>query len=330
MFNLRYIRQNNLIGDLGQTLLKNANILCVGAGGLGSLVSSFLISAGIGKITIMDQDTIEISNLTRQIIYREKDCNQLKVNVLAKYLKSLNSECQISSINSFIDHQNGENLIKKHDFILDCSDNFKTKYLVSDLASINKKPLISASINGFNGQVLVLIENICFRCIFPKADHDLSCFNNDVIGPSVGIIASYQANEALKLITGLNQKNKLIQIDCISNQNQTYNLVPDNECINGHINSILEYEDKINFITWDNLLKLNENTNLITIDIRSNKLPALSIKPTISNPDDLMNLNIPYNQLLVVICNYGYKSRLTALKLANLGYLNVYYTHLLF
>jgi len=118
--------------------------------------------------------------------------------------------------------------------IIDCNDNFCTKYLVSDISNSYQKPLITASINGFSGQVLVLNTELCFRCVFPDVNSDTSCFDGDVVGPSVEIICSYQANKALKLIARINTQSKLIQIDCLNNNTTQYNLSPDMECINNH------------------------------------------------------------------------------------------------
>lgn len=350
--NSRYIRQNRIIGDNGQELLNQTNILCIGAGGLGSLVSCFLVAAGIGKISIIDGDKIELSNLTRQIIYNENNCGQSKADILKKYLCSLNSTCHISMYNTLLDHKNADEIIAKHDIIVDCSDNFATKYLVSDSCNINEKPLVTASIDGFNGQVLVILDELCYRCIFPKAaDNASSCLNGDVIGPSVGIVASYQANEVIKLITKINTSSHLTQINCLNNHAQMYSIYPDAECINNHS---LDYHadkyaqsstTKASFIEWKDMIKLHHSNNLqlILIDTQefsqhlpSNYSSSNNLLLELKLPDntmlikqqDLTKIKLPYTQPLVIICNYGYKSKLAAIQLINLGYHQVYYTSL--
>ncbi|MFN7093731.1 MAG: ThiF family adenylyltransferase [Burkholderiales bacterium] len=324
--NSRYLRQSKVIGSEGQQQLKNTKLLVVGAGGLGTLVSSFLVAAGVGKITLMDEDTIAITNLTRQIVYSEKDCGQAKVLVLEKYLNSLNSECEINTYASFLNHSNADDIIAKHDVVVDCSDNFVSKYLVSDSCNLSNKPLITASIEGFNGQVIVLLPNICYRCIFLDAKANASCSNGDVIGPAVGIIASVQANEVFKLITGLNSQSQLIQIDSLTNIVSNYTLNSNPGCINNHEVQLASYEPQTKSLAWREIVKLHHNTGLKLIDIRKIAVTPLPAETILATIETITRLTIPKNQPLAVICNYGYTSKLAALKLAAIGYQQVYYT----
>ena len=151
MHTTRYLRQLNLFNETGQRLLRESKILIVGAGGLGSLAAAYLAAAGVGHITIIDDDIIELTNLTRQICYLETDCGELKVNALKRYIGNLNSNCNVLVEVSKFCKENAEYLIERHDLILDCCDNFNTKYLIGDYANNSDKPLVSASIEGFLG-----------------------------------------------------------------------------------------------------------------------------------------------------------------------------------
>lgn len=326
----RYIRQNNIIGSHGQDALANTKLLCIGCGGLGVLVSSYLAAAGVGLITLVDGDKIEITNLTRQITYKETDCDKNKAQTQAKFIQQLNSNCEIIPYSSFLDKSNVYELIYSHDLILDCSDNFTTRYLISDNCTSLNKPLISASIEGLVGQVIVLLNNICYRCIFPNSYNNNSCFNGEVIGTAIGIIASIQANEALKFITNLNQKSYLIQIDSLTNKISQFNIKSDLKCVNNHDDILLIYENRLKYLDYKELLNLSSEQIKI-IDIRNKKysindeLPLTSFKIEANKIRDIIK-HIPKIQPLVVICNYGYKSKLVALKLLAYGYESVYYS----
>jgi adenylyltransferase/sulfurtransferase len=320
--NTRYTRQANIIGMYGQQYLKNTNLLCIGAGGLGTLVSSFLVAAGVGRITIMDKDIVEISNLTRQITYHEKDSGISKVVVLQRYLQQLNCESQINILDVDISHANVDSIVPNHDIVIDCSDNFITKYLISDSCSLHQKPLITASIDGFHGQVMVLLPELCYRCVFTNASSNNSCFDGDVIGPSVGIVASCQANEVLKLITSLNNQSKLIQMDCLNNITREFKITPDYECVNNHRQE-LAIDEKPEPITLNEAISLHYTQNLKFLDMRKNIINKLPFETIIFDMHHIHEF--AKEQPLAIICNYGYRSRLVAMKLKSIGYTKVYY-----
>ena len=326
MNELRYVRQIGVLGTDGQQKLANTKVLCIGAGGLGTLVSSFLVTAGVVHIGLMDKDIIEVSNLNRQLSYTEKDCGQSKVRVLEGYLQERNSNCQID-IHDYHLSVKTEEIIDEYDLILDCTDNFPTKYLISDLCCISNKPLISASIDGFQGQVITLMPDMCYRCIFSEAANGFSCNDNDVIGPAVGIIASIQANETIKLIADINALSQLIQIDTLNNTMNKFEIYPDSECINGHDNELhSRYELQISFINWQDTLKLMSNETVNLVDIRkdqSNRLIAHTIK---SSYENISSLKLSKEKNIVIVCDSGQRSKLAALKLAAKNYQRVFYT----
>lgn len=323
----RYIRQIGILGANGQRILADTKILCIGAGGLGTLVSNFLVGAGVRHIGLIDKDTVEVSNLHRQLSYREKDCGQSKVQVLKDYLHQRNSNCQISIYDDYLQPDNADKIVEKFDLIIDCTDSFIAKYLISDLCCKHNKPLISAGIDGFKGQVITISPNMCYRCIFPYAVSDISCINNDVIGPAVGIIASIQVNETIKLITGLNHINQLIQIDTLNNTINTFDLSPDSACINNHEDDLhTKHESHISFITWKDVLKPDINDKTIIIDIRRDQTKPLAVKAIKSDYENILKLNLLKNKDIIIICNHAQASKLAALKLAAKYNQKIFYT----
>ncbi len=196
------------IGIEGQRKLRNARILVIGAGGLGSPALLYLAAAGIGRIGIVDNDTVDLSNLQRQILYTEADLGALKAVRAAEKLSALNSTLSIDAFPIRLNEQNAAEYIARYDVVLDCSDNFHTRYTISDACSRSKHMLVHASIHRFEGQVMVLCGDTapCYRCLYPEQPVDgliLRCDEAGVIGVLPGIIGSMQAAEALKHILGV-------------------------------------------------------------------------------------------------------------------------------
>lgn len=324
----RYARQARLIGSNGQIALSQSQVLCIGAGGLGSLVSTYLVASGVGTIGLVDGDTIELSNLTRQISYKEADCGTDKVITQAQFLRKLNSTCRVTAHNYFLQQNNANELIGAYDVIVDCTDNFRTRYLINDICVAHEKPLISASIDAFMGQILLLFGDVCYRCLFPEVNNEAndSCFNGDVLGPSVGIIASLQANEVIKFITGLNKVSRLIQVDSLENTMTTFALRPDTACINHHGDIALNQE--VQPLQFAQALELYATKQVQFIDIRdNNSFPAIDSLKIAASQITKSNQSISQDKPIVVICNYGFRSKLAALQLAAMGcYSKIYYS----
>ncbi|MEC8100126.1 MAG: HesA/MoeB/ThiF family protein [Pseudomonadota bacterium] len=197
------------IGGNGQQKLLNAKVLVVGAGGLGSPVIMYLAALGVGNITIVDHDKVELSNLQRQIIHNTENIGVQKSESAAKFVKKLNPEINITCLNEKLSEKNADNLISKHDIIADGSDNFETRYLVADKSFILKKTLVAAAITKYEGQISTWkrnnnkIDYPCFRCLFPnKPTNSLvnNCSSNGVIGSLGGFMGSLQATEIIKEI----------------------------------------------------------------------------------------------------------------------------------
>ena len=205
----RYSRQIILkkIGIVGQKKILKSKVLIVGAGGLGSPIAIYLAALGIGKIGIVDKDKVEISNLSRQIIFNTEDISKKKSLSAIKKLKKINPELKLKSYDKNLNEKNIDKIAKNFDLIVDGSDNFRTRYLINDYCLKNSKILVSGAINKFDGQVYTfnfLKKNSpCLRCFVPNAPDDLdydSCENEGILGTLGGIIGSIQANEVIKEI----------------------------------------------------------------------------------------------------------------------------------
>ncbi|MAA68635.1 MAG: dinucleotide-utilizing protein [Deltaproteobacteria bacterium] len=168
----RYSRHLSLseVGPEGQQKLKKSKVLIVGAGGLGCPVGLYLAAAGIGQLGIIDHDVVEISNLQRQIGHFEKNLGLPKTKSLAKTITSINPQSRVELISDKLQHNNALQIVQKYDVIVDCSDNFPTRYLVNDAAFFANKPLVTASVHKFQGQLAVFwpkSKGGCYRCLYP-------------------------------------------------------------------------------------------------------------------------------------------------------------------
>lgn len=233
-----YSRQILLDGwDIeAQEKLKLANVLIVGCGGIGCTTAELLARAGVGKITLIDADTIEMSNLQRQIAYVEDNIGFYKAEILAKRLKQINPHIRVESQTVKLDESNAEALISTQDLVLDGCDNFTTRYLVNQSCKQFNVPLISASAIGFQGQLfMVEDESACYECLFPKEQHaneNLRCADSGVLATTPNVMASLQAHHAL-LYLGLGKtplKQKLMLWDGLSMKQRLLAFEKDTDC----------------------------------------------------------------------------------------------------
>jgi molybdopterin/thiamine biosynthesis adenylyltransferase len=212
----RYSRQMLVAGwgEEGQKRLKRSRVFIAGAGGLGSPVSIYLVVAGVGEIKICDADTIELSNLNRQILHTDARIGELKATSAAKTLGQLNPTTSIVTYADYLDERNVERIVGQPDIIVDCLDNFETRYLLNAYCLENKVPFVHGAVRGMMGQVTFLSppETPCLRCIFPEPVPK-EIF--PVVGVTPGVIGSIQAMEVLKFLTavGVMLKGRLIFFD---------------------------------------------------------------------------------------------------------------------
>jgi adenylyltransferase/sulfurtransferase len=196
------------VGVEGQERLAAARVLCIGAGGLGSPVLQYLAAAGVGRIGIMDDDTVDESNLQRQTIFATGDIGRPKAQVAAQRVAEVNPLVAADAIPIRFDTDNARELVKLYDVVVDCTDRFETRYLVNDACALEGKPDVYGSIFRFDGQVSVFWRGRgpCYRCLFPEAPPAGSvptCAEGGVLGVLAGLVGTWQANEALKIILGI-------------------------------------------------------------------------------------------------------------------------------
>jgi molybdopterin-synthase adenylyltransferase len=195
------------IGISGQKKIKKSKVLIIGMGGLGCPLLTYLASAGINNIGIVDQDRVEVSNLNRQILFNTADLGKYKV-IQAKFkISKIYKKIKIKTFNQKVSISNINKISKNYDIICDGTDNFNTRYIINDHCKKNKKILISAAISRFDGQLFKFNfkkEGPCFRCFMPeKPIKENNCETEGIFSPVAGILGSLQANEVLKTILGL-------------------------------------------------------------------------------------------------------------------------------
>ncbi len=236
----RYTRHILLkeIGGSGQKLLKNSSITMVGAGGLGSIVLYYLAAAGIGNIRIIDNDIVSLSNLHRQILFKNLDVGKKKVIAAKKNLLSLNSQVNIEIYDEEFNEKSSGELIKNCNILIDGTDNYKSKSSICKIAFKETIPLIYGGLSQWEGQVCVFdpkSKSICFGCIFPNdpgQEFDDSCLNFGIIGPTVGVIGSLMAAEVIKFLTSTGKPimNKVLTYDCLQGEFQEFLVEKRNSC----------------------------------------------------------------------------------------------------
>ncbi len=208
----RFSRQIILknIGVLGQKKIKKAKVLIIGIGGLGCPAAEYLTRAGVGCLGIVDSDNVDLSNLHRQSLYDIEDLNKPKVTTAKKKLKKINSETKINYYKTKINIHNYEEIIQKYDYIVDGSDNFKTKFLINDFCKKSKKFLVTGAISKFDGHIFTFDfkkkKTPCIRSFFQEekiSDDVLNCEYEGILGTVAGIMGTLQANEVLKKILSI-------------------------------------------------------------------------------------------------------------------------------
>lgn len=197
----RYARQIRLFGEDGQEKLKKSSVFIAGAGGLGSVVSIYMAAAGFGRIRIVDCDSVELSNLNRQVLHGSDDVGRRKARSAEEMLQGINPEIDVDAIVGTIDEDSLDRLLQGCDLIMDAMDNFPTRYLLNRAALQRKIPLFHGAICGFQGQATTIIpgKSACLRCIFPRAPPAATF---PALGSTCGVIGSVQVTEAVKYVLG--------------------------------------------------------------------------------------------------------------------------------
>ena len=342
------------VGLAGQQKLKAASVLIIGTGGLGSPIALYLAAAGVGRIGLVDYDVVDFSNLQRQIIHGESRLGDLKVESARDRMLDLNPEIQVDLFNEFLTSENAFEIAEPYDIIIDCTDNFPTRYLVNDLCVLTGKPNVYGSIFRFDGQASVFFaqEGPCYRCLFPEPPPPglvPSCAEGGVLGILPGTIGSIQATEALKLILGIGDPliGRLLLYDALDLSFQTVKLHKNPDCkICGstpEITELIDYEDFCGVPArdhdhgsageeWDISApeleaKLKEGTELRLIDVREphereiSNLEGSEIFPLGQFASRLSELDS--SQEIVLFCKAGTRSTRALEIMASAGFKKV-------
>jgi len=229
----RYSRQIliNGFGEEGQARLKKAKVFIAGIGGLGSVTATYLAAAGVGTIRVVDHDRVELSNLNRQILHRDEDIGEKKVDSAAKRLKGINPEVKIEALEEKITEANISRLVAGFDLIVDAMDNLPTRYLLNKTAIEKSIPFFHGAVNGFEGRAMTVIpgQTACLRCVYRGAVVEGSF---PVVGVTPGIIGCIQATEVIKYLLGTGQLlgNRLLVYDGLNMKFTQFKVKRDPNC----------------------------------------------------------------------------------------------------
>jgi adenylyltransferase/sulfurtransferase len=227
------------IGEAGQEKLLQAKVLVIGAGGLGSPVIYYLAAAGVGNLGIVDDDVVEFSNLQRQIIHNKNDLGRKKVESAKEKVELLNDGVKVEIYPIRINHQNLSQLVKSYDFILDCTDNFPSRFVINQVCHQQKKPLVFAAVKGFLGQVSTFKSyqdgNPCYGCFNPNIvdeSFSLPLSEKGILGSVAGTIGALQATTTVKEILGIGERlvGKILVFDFLKNEFRKVGLKKNSRC----------------------------------------------------------------------------------------------------
>jgi len=236
---LRYSKQIMLpqIDIEGQQKMNDSTILIIGMGGLGSPTALYLAAAGVGHIVIADFDQVELSNLQRQIIHNTSDIGDDKVNSAKAKLLELNPNIKVTVVNEIMHSDNLASLIKDVNIVLDGTDNFESRFEINKVCVESQKPLISAAVIRFEGQISVFkgyeVDQPCYQCLYSEdGGNRESCVENGVLAPVAGLVGTIQALQAIKVLLGLGEQlcGELLLIDGLDLSFRKVKIVKDSEC----------------------------------------------------------------------------------------------------
>ncbi len=227
----RYQRQLPIIGEEGQRRLASSSVLVVGLGGLGSIVSMYLVAAGIGKLILVDKAKVDKPDLNRQLLYTEKDIGKSKASIACKKLKALNSDVELYCIDKELTEDIARELVSRVDVVVDALDNWRTRFILNKVCIEARKPLVHGGVEEFYGQITTIIpgKTPCLSCFIPQKIEERSV---NVLGPTPGVVASIQSMEVIKLLTGIGSvlAGKMMLIDLLNNDVKVIELKRNPRC----------------------------------------------------------------------------------------------------
>lgn len=318
----RYHRQQQVskLGAGSQQLLAHAKVLIVGLGGLGSPVATLLAGAGVGHLTLVDYDRVDLSNLHRQTVYCESDVGLAKATAAVSRLQAINSEIQINAVQAQLNPENVEDLVGSHTVVVDAADSFFASYLLSDVCFKHRIPLVAASVLQTSGYLGVFCGTAArpapsMRAVFPSPPLSTqTCDTAGVTGPSVGVIGSLQAQEVLKVIVQDKHQllGKIMYVDCWQHSQHTI--------------SFATAKEPKSFAKL--VLANNAQENDTYLDLRSNAevAQASGVNSAMTIPvDELMSRvsELPHDRRIVCVCKSGQRALYAAHQLITHGFDNV-------
>ncbi|HTC44302.1 MAG TPA: ThiF family adenylyltransferase [Steroidobacteraceae bacterium] len=336
-----YSRQQALreVGSEGQAKLRAARVLVVGAGGLGVPVLSYLAGAGIGRLGVIDGDSLEASNLHRQPLYRFDEVGQPKAQLAANRLRALNPDIEVQVYGVRLTAANATELIGGWDLVVDCTDNFSSKFLINDVCVSARKPAILSSIYQYEGQLQVIrpdSHGACLRCIWPEATHDGlvgNCAEAGVLGPVPGVFGSLQALEALKILLNLPGQlgDELLVMDLLTLQISRMKARRAAVCASGRCTRIpATHGAQSSALTLQfETLRAAQAAGYTVIDIREpdevaeEPLPGTDVRLLPMQQLLRTDTSLSKNERLLLVCATGRRSLATAQTLHDRGYTEV-------
>ena len=320
------------IGLEGQLKLKNAKVLVIGAGGLGCPVLLYLSAAGIGKIGILDADSVDMTNLQRQVLYKVEDIGNPKANTAASHLAKMNDTIEYDAVKQNLRPENAETFIKNYDIIVDCTDNFTARYLINDYCVKLNKPFVYGAIHQFEGQVSVFNFKDAngnlgptYRCLFPEQPSDLdisNCSTIGVLGIFPVMLGMFQANEVIKMITGIGTilNGQLLMIDLLENTSQKIKvkrkknaeelIFPAGEKTSQYIEN-QEFNQEMTVQELFEKIKKKEE-DIFILDVRNlNEYETCRIAGSVLIPMSNIPTNIkhiPKDKTVIIYCHHGFRS----------------------
>ena len=331
------------ISAIGQQRLKGAKVICVGAGGIGSPTLMYLAAAGVGTLGIVDFDTVDESNLARQIIHGQSDIGKSKVQSAISKIAEINPLIKTVAHEVRLDTSNVLEIFLDYDLIIDGTDNFATRYLINDASVLLGKPYIWGSVLRFDGQASVFWaeHGPCYRCLHPEPSGDIpNCAEAGVLGILCASIASIQVTEAIKIIVGIGEPliGALMTYDALSMDYRKITVLKDPQCVICGVNPaqktlLTDYEsfcltpkeESINVVELK--MKMDNGDDFILVDVREPhefeivRIPGSILMPLSQFLDGSALENLPRDKAIILHCRSGVRSAtaLEILKTAGFG-----------
>jgi adenylyltransferase/sulfurtransferase len=352
---LRYSRHLVIpeIGLEGQNKLKHSSVLIVGCGGLGSIIALYLAASGVGRIGIVDYDTIELSNLQRQVIYKTDLIGTSKVQSARNQLSALNPNIRVDIFEELFTTTNAEKIAATYQILIDGTDNIPTRYLINDLCVFTGKPFVYGAVYRFSGQVGIFdsSKGACYRCIFPEPPPPESvppCAVAGVVGVVPGLIGLFQATEVIKLILDIGSPliSQLMLFDALESKTNTINISKNPKCkvcsSSPEISHLIDYEKFCNMTILNQGQEMENSHGIDTVDLNKRIAAGETLRLIdLREPVELQIIKIPNSENIsfyrfseeikkwdkskpvILICHIGFLSAIARNIMVDAGFKDV-------